>query len=886
MKTNPRQKLILLDGNSITYRMFFGTINTNVPILRTSSKIPTNSVNSFVNFIFNQVILTYPEAMVLVAFDGHKKTFRHKLYPEYKNNRSKTPIELIQQIPIIKEFLTASDIKYEISDGYEADDIIATYANQGLKKGYDILIISSDKDLLQLVKPNISVLLPKGAQKYDLITSDNFQEKQGLLPNQIITYKSLHGDPSDNIPGIKGIGAIGAKKLLCEYSDINEIFDNYQFLTKRVQNALKDQKEKIEEFKTLVTLKSDLQLKLPQFSPVKNIKYNKIFDFFSKYEMAKATKNYIPEEIIPQNDYQSLEFKKAIKINNPEKLLFKAKLVIFQLPIDNSVPIEEYIYFYHSQSEEIYYIKREEIKQESGFLNFWSNPNIEKIFFDLKGLFDAIYQNEVVDVFNYQDVHIAYFLIDNTNKLSLPNLHRIYNLKLCDNEFYYNTFEQPNEKKLEVKANLKLALMAKTINLLYQKQKNLFLANKDCDLTKAYNEMDIKLPPLLRELQKNGILIDIANLKKDYTNYQNKIEKLSQEIYDLAGYKLNLNSPLQLKQLLFHKLSLDTTFNKAQSTNSKYLLPLAESHPIINLILKYRSYAKLTQTYIKSWIDLVDDNNIIHPQFHQTTVDTFRLSCTHPNLQNIVVHNEEQSFIRKRIISRDKYKFISFDYNQIELRMLAHFTKFNLLIENFNKDWDYHTIAASKLFNIPRAYVKQEQRQIAKTLNYAIIYGSEAWNISQILNIPYEKAKEIYNLFTDLFNPIMEFKKTVIEKVKTNKYIQTLCNHIRYLYDIDTFNKNILKRAERVIFNFLIQGSAADIIKLAMIKTNSYINSNQLPAKFIAQIHDELIFELHNNANQEKFIKDILEIMENIYDLNVKLVVNYKVATDWYNLKK
>lgn len=886
--------IVLLDGNSILYRMYFGTIAGNKQTLRTSNNTATNAISAFVRFLFKNVLFKFTNFNFVVAFDGKEKTWRHKLYTSYKQGRNKTPPDLHIQKEITLEFLKSINAPYLIGKTEEADDIIASLAKKANDLNKDVFIITSDRDLLQLVNKKTTIYLLKNISSHIEITNNNFYDNYKLFPQQIIDYKALAGDSSDNIPGVEGIGDKTAKLLLgSNNTTVEEIFENWDFLPKNQQKKLINQRNNVLKWKKLVTLRNDIEydINLTKLFYLNN--FQVLSKFFKKYEMIQLARQYLPKEYLQtKSSVFENKFFEVQEILSFEKLDKTKKWIIYLQKYGKKLNKFETNGLYFCELEQFsdlnktkaYFCTKENLIKHN-WKKFFENKKIQKFFFNAIEVLRYMFINEKVILNNFDDLHVAYYCLNSTMSLNLPEIHRNYALDICEIYNYKEIYETLPLTKDELNHPWPL-LFAYTCYKALLKLDTLWKLVKFQPAQKHYQDLEIPLINIIRKIEQAGVCIDKESLLGYQKEILERLNELTKQIYDFAEYEFNINSTLQLKQLLYEKLNIKLyATDKKNTTDSRALMKVQNQHPIISCILEYRKYKKLDSTYIKGFLNFVEEKtSAIYPVYNQTSVATGRLSCRNPNLQNIVTKNSSQNPMRKHLVARKNHYLFSVDYDQIELRILAHYANFDFMINKLNQRLDFHDLTAQKLFN--NYDVSDAQRSIAKTLNYSVIYGITAFGISQQLNIPQYQARDLLKEYKTIYEPIFLFKEKFLEQCQTKMQILTLKNFLRNVEEITRNNNKIIRRDwERVSFNFLIQGSAADVIKLAMIKLNQYFVENNLNIKIITQIHDELIFEVHESIKDEKILQKIISIMKNIVKLKVKLYVHSAIGKNWYDLK-
>lgn len=849
------ENFFIIDGNSLINRAFYA-----LPLLSNSEGEYSNAVYGFCN-ILTKLVLENKVDNLVCTFDLKAKTFRHNMYSEYKANRKGMPEELFSQMPILKEMLRIMGIKILEKEGYEADDIIGTLSKNPNTKNY---IITGDRDSLQLISNNCEVwLTKKGISEIEKIDLDALKNKLGLEPYQIIELKALMGDASDNIPGVKGIGEKTALSLLYKYQNVDNLYEHIEEITGKLKEKLIEGKEMCLLSKTLATI--DTQVPMEQnFEAKFNFPFSQeVANFFKKYEF----KSLLNKKELFEQQVKLIENKKEIKekyIKNENELqellnkLENAQIFSFYL--------NENFHISLSKFEEIIVVLKSDLLSVEGFdldyilikfKSLFENQNVEKICYDTKSFYHFLKQHNI-DLKNVKfDVMLADYLV----KCGKPREKDVKSL--CDKE------------------NYKIENVASCLFLLYQK----YLQNlEELDMLRLYYDIEMPLISVLCKMEDYGFKLDYQMLLDLNDEYLNEMKVLNEEIMNLAGEKFNINSPKQLGQILFEKLGLP---NKSKnSTNIEVLENLINIHPIVELIIRYRKISKLNSTYIESYLDKIDKKTfLVHTIFNQMLTQTGRLSSTEPNLQNIPIREEEGRNLRKIFISRyENGKIISADYSQIELRLLASFSNDERLVNAFKSGQDIHTKTASEIFGVPLEFVTHDLRRKAKAVNFGIIYGISDYGLSQNIHSTRKEAKEYIERYFMTYPKVKEYLDNSIEFAKENGYVKTLWNRRRAIDELKSSNHNTKMFGERVALNMPLQGTASDIIKLAMIEIQNEFEKRNLKSKLILQIHDELIVDCF--PNEEEIVKSILiDKMENVVKLNVKLEVNISEGKNLFEAK-
>ena len=854
------EKVVLVDGNNLLFRSYYATAYSG-NLMRNSKGFPTNGLYGLVNML-NKIIKEENPKYMLVAFDKGK-TFRHDKYKEYKDGRIKTPEDLLMQFKVAKELVPLMGIKCFEIDNYEADDIIGTYSKIiSNDDKYEGLIVSSDKDLLQLINFNINVKLLK-SKDYIMMDENTFKETYGIDPIKMIDLKGLMGDSSDNIPGVKGIGEKTALKLLQKYDSVEGVYENIEDITGSTKQKLIDGKESAYMSKDIATIYKDV----PVTYKLEDLKYiGKQAGLNEKYEELEFY-SFLKNE-------KKVEIKNNIKpriLDSLDNVKFKDKISVF-IEVDNSN--------YHKgeilgagiyDGENGYYIKKDLIKE-------LKLDGYEKYTYDVKK--NIVSLNKLGINFDNCtfDLMIASYILNYNVKDDISYLaseldytFTPYDLLLKDKEI---------DKKLETELVQKAKFIYEVKDKLIDEMKE----EKSYDL---FKDIEMKLAYVLSSMEIEGIRVNEKELDKMSIKFKEKIDNLTKEIYELSNVEFNIQSPKQLSDILFNKLLIPYPKKnpKSYSTSREILDKIKDIHPIVNKIIDYRTITKLYNTYIIGIKNEIKEDSKLHTIYMQTLTRTGRLSSIEPNLQNIPIRYEEGKLIRKAFVPEDNCVLISSDYSQIELRIFAHMSNEEKMIEAFNeKNTDIHTKTAMEIFNVKREDVTKNMRREAKAVNFGILYGISAFGLSEDINISVKKAKEFMDSYFEAFPRIKEYQKKVVEDAYKNGYVLTLMNRKRKIEELNNTNYIIRNQGERIAENTPVQGSAADILKKAMIDIYDEFKKKNIKSKMIMQIHDELVFNVleEEKDNVKQIIRDK---MENVYKLNVPLIVDIEEGKNWYDAK-
>lgn len=873
-------KIVLIDGNSILNRAFYG-----IPDLTNSEGMHTNAVYGFLNILLKILDEEKPE-YAAVAFDVKHPTFRHEMYKEYKGTRKPMPEELRQQLPLIKEVLNAMNFKIIEKAGYEADDILGTIAKMAQKEGYLVSLVSGDRDLLQIATDKIKIRIPKtkkgGTQIEDYNTADVI-EKYGITPEQIIDLKGLMGDASDNIPGVPSIGEKTAVKILTAYPTVEEAIENVDNIKPpRAANALKEYKDLALLSKKLATIKTDCELDFT----FKEAKLGDIFNedainLFRKLEFkslitrvgsTSSTDNDIDQKIIACDDFNECN-DILNKLKNTSMAAFS--MINDEIGDDSlALCIDE---------ERVYVFKAEGFITTQYILDAIRQYVLSGGLLIINGLKNLLKYCDFSDNDNIFDISIASYLLNPlADSYTYDNIARNYKgliLPSLDEMLGKNSKKLEKNKRKEI-FDRACAYDAYVSYCAYDAVMN---ALKEEEMLELYNNIEHPLIFTLADMEKRGIKADKKELETYSQKLNERIKQLETQIYELAGEQFNINSPKQLGVILFEKLNLPFAkkTKTGYSTSADIMEKLQCEHPVVGKVLEYRQLTKLKSTYADGLAGYIGEDGRIHTTFNQTITATGRISSTEPNLQNIPIRFELGKMIRKVFKPEPGYIFMDADYSQIELRVLAHMSGDEALINAYNSDEDIHKITASKVFNTPLDEVTPLQRRNAKAVNFGIVYGISSFGLGQDLNITRKEAQEYIKSYFKTYPQIKNFLDELVEQAKTRGYAITMYNRRRPVPELSSTNFMQRQFGERVAMNSPIQGSAADIIKIAMINVNKRLKSENLKSRLLLQIHDELLIETHE-SEVDKVRKILINEMKNASNLKVSLEVDANTGNDWY----
>lgn len=856
------KRAILIDGNNLMYRSYYATAY-NGNLMKNSKGFPTNALFGFINMI-NKIINEEEPEYIMVAFDKGKN-FRHEKYKDYKAGRIETPNDLLIQFPIAYDILDALGITAISIDNYEADDIIGTFATMADKDDcYDATIVSSDKDLLQLISKDVSVKLLK-QKDYILMNETTFREYYGIEPIRIIDLKALMGDASDNIPGVKGIGEKTALNLLKEYGTLEEIYNSIETIKGKTKEKLETDKDNAFFSKELATIYREVPLnftfediKVKQKDEEKLMKIYEELEFYSLIK--KETKN---------------ESQKELKIKIVTDTIEINKDFSFYLEVNNENYHQSKILglsIYDGETS--YYMDKDAIeKNKHLFTEKTSTYDLKKSIVVLKNL--------GINIKNCTfDTMIAAYLLNYNVK---EDISYISNTKGYNIEFYDNLI-----KKGEVVNNEALikniCLKSKFI---YESKSDYISELKKEEMLELFENIEMPLINVLAKMEITGIRVSKETLDEMKFELTSKLDIISDEIYKEAGVEFNISSPKQLGEILFERLNLPHGKKKGRngySTNHDTLMKFYDLHPIIPLILEHRNLNKLINTYMDSLKKFIMEDGRVHTIFKQAITRTGRLSSAEPNLQNIPIRSEEGKKIRKAFLPEENSIIMTSDYSQIELRILAHVSKCEALIDAFKHHEDIHTKVASDIYDIDTSKVTKDMRRTAKAVIFGIVYGISGFGLGENLDINPREAKKFIDKYLTMYPGVKRYMDEIVEDAKQKGYVRTIMNRKREIDELKNTNYIIQKSGERMALNTPIQGSSADIIKKAMIEVDKEIEKRGLKSKLIIQVHDELVFTV---PLEEKEIMEnlVTNIMENTYKILVPVKVEVDTGSDWYNVK-
>lgn len=874
-------KLVLIDGNSLSFRAFYA-----LPLLSNHAGIHTNAVYGFA-MLLEKIIKEEKPNHFLVAFDAGKTTFRHSKYSEYKGGRQKTPPELSEQFPYIRQLLDAYHIKRYELDNYEADDIIGTLSRQADEENFETIIITGDRDLTQLATDNVTIYYTKnGVTDVDHYTPKFIAEKyNGLVPKQIIDMKGLMGDTSDNIPGVAGVGEKTAIKLLNQFESVEGVYEHIEEVTaKKLKEKLINSKDDALMSKDLATINvhSPIEVSLEDTKLTLQDDTTEKIELFKKLEfkqlLADIDTSSTNEEVIDKTFEIEQDFQN-VDLND-----LNEAVIHFELEGTNYLKDTILKFGFYTNHQHVV-INAEDVKDYKHLVQWLEDKNTTKIVYDAKKTYVSAHRLGI-NIENIEfDVMLASYIIDPSRSIDdVKSVVSLYGQNYVkDNITIFGKGKKhhiPEEPILnEHIASVTEAIAAVTPTMKSQLE--------DYNQIELLKDLELPLARILSEMEEIGIYTDINDLKEMEFEIQKKLDVLISNIHESAGEAFNINSPKQLGVVLFETLQLPVIkkTKTGYSTAVDVLEKLQGEHPIIDDILEYRQLAKLQSTYVEGLQKVISKDHRIHTRFNQTLAQTGRLSSIDPNLQNIPIRLEEGRKIRKAFKPTSKDSVIlSADYSQIELRVLAHITQDESLKHAFINGHDIHTATAMKVFNVESDQVDSLMRRQAKAVNFGIVYGISDYGLSQSLGITRKQAKAFIDDYLASFPGVKQYMSDIVKDAKAQGYVETLLHRRRYIPDITSRNFNLRSFAERTAMNTPIQGSAADIIKLAMVKFSEKIKETKYHAKLLLQVHDELIFEIPK-SEVEDFSKFVEEIMEQALVLDVPLKVDSNYGATWYDAK-
>ena len=878
------EKLVLIDGHSILNRAFYG-----VPDLTNSSGMHTNAIYGFLNILFKILEEEKPEYLV-VAFDLKAPTFRHEIYKEYKGTRKPMPQELHMQVPVMKELLTAMGVKIMSKEGLEADDILGTLAKSAQAKGMEVSLVSGDRDLLQVSDEHIKIRIPKtkgGKTEVEDYYPEDVKKTYGVLPKEFIDVKALQGDTADNIPGVPKIGAKTATDLISQYGSVENIYEHIEEITKKsVKETLQNNKDLADLSKVLATIniEADIDTDLSD-AKVGEFFTEESYPLFKQLELKSYLKKF--ENIAPKEE--NIAYKTVADFSECESVfeqLYKEEKVSL-IPVVDNVNGENRLFatIIAAKDRQVYVIPVSGFVTEGYLADKMTklSKQTKIIGFNLKPQY-GLYCAE--DTKNFFDVLIAAYLLNPLKSdYEIVDVANEY-LGLMIPDFKEKFGKNNVEVLMDTKAEEFFSYVVKQAVVCYESYDVFMKKLAEEEMLSLFEEMEMPLSLVLYEMEKNGVGVQKEALNVYSEELKKQIDVLVKSIYEKAGMEFNINSPKQLGEVLFEKLQIPggKKTKTGYSTAVDVLEKLQADYPIVSEILQYRTLAKLNSTYAEGLVQHIEEDNKIHTNFNQTITATGRISSTEPNLQNIPMRMEMGRLIRKVFVPEEGYIFTDADYSQIELRILAHLSGDEQLIEAYKMDEDIHRITASKVFNTPFEEVTDLQRRNAKAVNFGIVYGISSFGLSQDLSITPKEASAYIKQYFATYPKVKEYLDSLVASAKEKGYVTTMFGRKRPIPELSS--SNFMQRAfgERIAMNSPIQGTAADIMKIAMIAVFKTLKEKNMKSKLILQIHDELVVETANEEVEE--VKQIVtECMKNAAKLAVSLEVDLHTGNNWYEAK-
>ena len=863
------KRIVIIDGNSLLFRAYYATAYPGVEIMRSQDGTPTNAIFAFSNMM-NKIIGELKEGECLfVAFDAGKHNFRHDALETYKANRKPAPEDLVKQFPIVRDFLKALNVYQFEEVGFEGDDIAGTVAKLAEKEGYHVNLYTSDRDFLQLVTDEVNVnIIRKGLSDVMVMTPELVKETYGFEPLQIIDYKGLRGDSSDNLPGIPGIGEKTAVKLIEEYGSFDNIIAHVDDIKGKVGENIKANAELGKISRDLAIIQTNIDLPFDIKDTIyEGYDFTTINEFCQKYGLRQfinkvnpkwKKKDLLAEEV----NVETVTSLKDIDVGD--------KIGVALDYSDDDYSLCDILGLAISFKDKTYYLNFDDVKQDKHLLDVLKDKNIKKYCYDYKAIRVALARNDIEINGVYLDLLIASYLLDSSLKNNPDIVMNLFGVELGEKEeMSLFSSNDPN----------RTGRLAHYCRLL---EKKAYQELEKMDAIKLYETLEVPLIDTLADMEIEGFPLEASVLDNFGKEFKEKCNVIAEEVYEMAGERFNLSSPKQIGEILFNKMGLSK--NRKMSTSFEALKDIADEHPIVEKILEYRKYFKLVSTYTEGLKVHIREDGKIHAKFNQALTATGRLSSSDPNLQNISVRDEEGKLIRKAFYyPNNEYEILSLDYSQIELRVLASLSHCVGLQEIFASGEDIHSATAKKLFRL-EGEPTDLQRRRAKTVNFGIVYGISDWGLAEQLEIGPKEAREIINNFYASYPEVANFFQKIVSDALKDGYVSTLLGRRRYLRELHDSNYNTREFAKRAAMNAPIQGTAADLIKIAMIEVNKALKEGGFASKMVLQIHDELILKVPQNE-KEAVYKLVKETMEHAMKLDVPLLVDGGFGHDWYDAK-
>ena len=901
----PMKKIMILDGNSLLFRAFYA-----LPPLKTKKGQFTNAVYGFLSMLY-KIMDTYSPEYLCVAFDPEKPTFRHEKYKDYKANRQKAPNELVQQFQLIRDVLDVHNIKRVEIEGFEADDVSGTFACAAKEQGADVYLVTSDKDYLQLIDENVKVVLTKkGITNTEEMNLNSMEEEYGLTPEQFVDLKALMGDSSDNIPGVSGVGEKTALKLMQEYKSLDNIYDNIDSIKGKLKEKLETDKMQAYMSQTLARIITDIPIEFNiEEYRVHKPDIKKLSELYDELEFRQFKKRLVeatPAEeqsqisLFHTDRAETFKIVDIIYIDSEKELIdiikkisSKSRKAIIKFLLDGErALLSNALALGISDGENIYYIdfeKANENKSLDSLTNIFESKEIAIWGHSLKNEIIYLMKNNIqINNIEFDSEIGKYLLNPSESSYSMDKIaYEFLNVEIpSENQILGTGVRRKTFKEIDLEQ--RKAYIFNYLNTVNKAQKQITKNIDELKMTCLYDEIELPLIEVLAYMEFVGFKVDISVIDKLGVHFQEKITELEKDIYELAGESFNINSPKQLSVILFDKLALPIIKKTKTgiSTDIEVLERLSSEHAIVDKIIEYRSMVKLNSTYVEGLKNEVNkDTGRVHSVFNQTIASTGRISSTEPNLQNIPTRTEEGRELRKAFVPEDDYILCDADYSQIELRVLSHLADEQNLIDAFEQGLDIHAKTASQVFHVKLSDVTPEMRSRAKAVNFGIVYGISDYGLARDLKIPRKEAKKYIDNYMKYYSNIEKYMRNIVEQGKRDGYVTTYFGRRRYIPELSSRNFNIRSFGERIALNTPVQGTAADIIKAAMVGVYNRLKNNKMKSRLILQVHDELIVEAYKDELEE--VKTILtEEMENVVvDFKVSLKSDINIGGSWYEAK-
>ncbi len=888
-------KIFLIDGHAQIFRMYYAFMRR--PMVNSKGE-DTSILFGFTKMILDLINKEHPTHLA-VAFDPPAKTFRHTAYPLYKANRSAAPELVKAALEPLQDILKAFNIPVIMMPGFEADDVIGSMATQWKGNNTQIFMVTPDKDYGQLISENVFQYKPaKGGNEIEIIGREQVCQHYGICnPEQVIDILTIWGDSSDNVPGIKGIGEVGAKKLMAKYGSLDSIIEHRSELPQKQQENINASLDQIEMSRFLVTIKTDIELPLKvEDIIIKGASYQELDRVFNRYEF-NSLRKMLPAEFVHSTEEPVTETDNTVlKSYNPKEN------TIAQIANDAAKSAQCSIIDVDSNhiaigTTDSYHIL--EWKNIAGIADLLQNNSVSKIGYNIKALYKKLWENGINLAGEIYDIELMHYIINPERTHKEEYLYKSYLGLDIENATTSTSSTEPAVEQLDLfsfaqqesDAAQDLSQEEKTVlgircNALVDLKDRLLEELKSSGQEKLYTEIEAPLVEVLANMEYTGVKIDTSNLNSYSKELGRELDSIEKQAYELSGEAINLSSPKQVGALLYEKLKLNPKVKKSAKgsypTDEETLTGLLDAHPIVGKILEYRGIKKLISTYTDALPQLINDKTgKIHTTYNQSLTATGRLSSTNPNLQNIPIRTQKGREIRKSFIpSTPNGYIVSADYSQIELRLMAHLSQDPHLVDAFNRNMDIHTATAAKVFKVDEMSVTKEQRSRAKVANFGIIYGISAFGLSQRLGMSRTDSKQLIDEYFNNYPKVKEYMNNMIQKAREEGYVETIYGRKRFLPDINSRNAAVRSYNERNAINAPLQGSAADIIKVAMINIYKRLNAEGLKSKMVLQVHDELIFDV-TEQEVEQICNIVTQEMENVAKLRIPLVAECGKGYNW-----